>query len=288
MLLVFELLVALLYGLAAVGFLRRSKLSGDEFLGWLAVAAALAAASHINYSLFPTLFSQSVLYTGDVFRFAFYVVLLIACLREIRSYWSQLSDAAVLQERRRIARDLHDGLAQELAYISRNLERATGLLRADKAQAADTLARLRLAVERAQLESGRAISALAPARDQAMEVALAEAAAETAERFRIGLELDLIPGVKLSPARVEALVRIACEAITNAARHSGAARVTLRLRRDGPLVRLRVADSGRGFDPAAPAAGFGLIAMRERASSVGAELHIRSAPGRGSEVDVCV
>jgi signal transduction histidine kinase len=278
----FELLVALLYGLAAIGFLRRSARFGDEFLGWLAVAAVLAVASHVNYSLFPSLYSQSLLYTGDVFRFAFYVALFVGCLREIWSYWNALSEAAVLEERRRIARDLHDGLAQELAYLSRNLQRITG------AQDGDTVKRLRLAVERAQLESRRAISALAPARSQAVEVALAEAAAETAERFRIGLELDLAQGVRLSPTRAEALVRIACEAITNAARHSGAGRVTLHLERDGSLVRLRITDSGRGFDTTAPADGFGLIAMRERASSVGGELRVCSAPGRGSEVEVFV
>jgi signal transduction histidine kinase len=287
-LLIFELLVALLCVLAAVGFLRRSRLFGDEFLGWLAVAAILAAASHVNYSLFPSLYSENVLYTGDAFRLAFYLALLIGCLREIWSYWNQLSEAAVLHERRRIACDLHDGLAQELAYISRNLDRISRRPGADRAPAADPLRRLRLAVERAQHESRRAISALAPARDQAVEVALAEAAAETADRFRIALELDLIPGVELSPSRTEALVRIACEAITNAARHSGAGTVTLHLQRDGRLVRLRVADRGSGFDTTAPAAGFGLIAMRERASSVGAELHVCSAPGRGSEVEVCV
>ena len=83
-------------------------------------------------------------------------------------------------------------------------------------------------------------------------------------------------------------MRIACEAVTNAAKHSGARDVTLRLERDGSLVRLRVADSGCGFDPTIPASGFGLIAMRERARSVGGELHICSTPGRGSEVDAAV
>jgi signal transduction histidine kinase len=279
---VFELLVAVLYGLAAVGFLRRSRRFGDEFFGWLAIAAILAVVSHVNYSLFPSLYSQSVLYTGDVFRFAFYVALLAGCMREISSYWKTLSEAAVLEERRRIACDLHDGLAQELAYISRNLGSVAG--EAD----ADAVERLRLAVERAWLESRRAIHALAPARDQAIEVALAETAVEIAERFCVDLELDLAPGVRLSPTRAEALVRIASEAVTNAARHSGARTVTLSLVRDASVVRLRVADTGCGFDTAVPASGFGLISMRERARSVGGELRICSTPGRGSEVEVAV
>ncbi len=83
-------------------------------------------------------------------------------------------------------------------------------------------------------------------------------------------------------------MRIACEAVTNAARHSGAGSVPLRVERDGSLVRLRVADRGCGFDTAVPGSGFGLIAMQERARSVGGELRIRSSPGRGSEVQAAV
>ncbi len=278
----FELLVASLYGLAAVGFLRRSRRFADEFFEWLAIAAILAVASHVNYSLYPSLLSQSVLYTGDIFRLAFYVALLVGCLREIRSYWRLLSETAVLEDRRRIARDLHDGLAQELAYISRNLDLLAGEANAD------TVSRLRLAVERARLESRRAITALANAKDQAVEVALAEAATEIAERFRIELDLDLVPGIRLSPTRAEALIRIACEAITNAARHSGAKGVTLRLERRGPVVSLRVSDKGCGFDTATPERGFGLTAMRERARAVGGDLRIRSVLGHGSEVEVAI
>jgi len=277
-----ELLVALLYGLAAIGFFNRSRRLGDGFFAWLAGAAILAVVSHVNYSLFPASYSQSLLYTGDMFRFAFYVALLLGCLWEIWSYWTALSAAAVAEDRRRMARDLHDGLAQELAYISRNLDLVSGEVNRD------TVGRLRPAVERAQLELRWAINALAPPRHQAVEVALAEAVSEIAERAKIELELDVVPGIQLSPARAEVLVRIACEAVTNAARHSGARSVTLRLERDGSLARLRVADSGCGFDPTVPGSGFGLIAMRERARSVGGELRICSAPGRGSEVHAAV
>jgi signal transduction histidine kinase len=249
-----ELLGALLYGLAAYGFFKRFRRSADEFSCWLMIAAGLAVASHLSYALYMPLSSQTALYTGDVLRFAFYLALLVGCMREIWSYWNALSEAAVLEDRRRIARDLHDGVA----------------------------------TERAMIESRRAVHALAPQRTQAVETALAEAAAEIAERCRIQLDLDLVPGIRLSPSRSEALVRIACEAITNAARHSGAKRVMLRLERDGSLARLRVADKGCGFDTTVSSNGFGLIAMRERAHSVGGEMRICSAPGRGSEVNVAV
>jgi signal transduction histidine kinase len=147
-------------------------------------------------------------------------------------------------------------------------------------------------VERAQLESRRAISTLAAPGGQPFEVALAEAVTEVAERYHVAVDLDLTSDIRLSAARQEALVRIACEAVTNAARHSGASRVTLGLERAGAGVgagvRLRVSDQGHGFDPAAPGRGFGLTSMRERARSVGGELVVSSAPGHGSQVEVAV
>jgi signal transduction histidine kinase len=277
-------LIALLYGTAAAGFFRRSRRAGEEFLGWLAIAAVLAAASHVNYLLYPSLYSSWV-HVGDFFRLCFYAVLLAGSMREIWSYWRALPAAAVAEERRRIARDLHDGLAQELVYLARNLDSLGPL---DKDTNGDALKRLRRAVERAQFESRWAVSTLTAPTGQATETTLANAVGEIAERFHLGLELDLVPGVRLPAARTDALVRIACEAVTNAARHSGSSRVRLNMESDGPLVRLRVSDKGRGFNTAAPGSGFGLVSMCERAHSVGGEMRISSAPGQGSEVEVAL
>jgi signal transduction histidine kinase len=279
--LVLELAVATLYAVATYGFLRLARQLGDEFFGWLAIAAVLAAASHVNYLLYPAINSQS-LYTGDAFRYAFYAVLLVGSMREIWSYWRALSRAAVLEERQRIACDLHDGLAQELAYLERNLDSLNGT--ADE----NSLRRLRRAVERAQLESRRAINTLAAPSGQPFEVALANAVTEVAERFHVDVNLDVTTNIQLSAARREALVRIACEAVTNAARHSGAHRVNLVLEHDGPGIRMRVSDKGHGFNITATGDGFGLTSMRERARSVGGELLISSTPGHGSQVEVAV
>ena len=123
---------------------------------------------------------------------------------------------------------------------------------------------------------------------QPFEVALAKAVTEVAERYHVDLDLDLTSNIRLSVARREALVRIACEAVTNAARHSGASLVNLGLEHDGSGVRLRVSDKGHGFDIAAPGDGFGLTSMRERARSVGGELLVSSRPGHGSQVEVAV
>ena len=275
-----QLAMTLLYGVAAAGFLRRFRQGRDEFLGWLTLAAVLAAAAQLTYLLDAV--NPQFLYGGDAFRCAFYVVLLIGSMRDIWSYWRALPTAAVLEERQRIACELHDGVAQELAYLARNLESL------DEEPDEDGLDRLRRAVERARLESRRVISAAAAPSGQPFEVALADATTEIAERYHVELDLDLTSDIRLPAPRRDAFVRIACEAVANAARHSGADRVNLGLERDGSSVRLRVSDKGHGFDIADPGGGFGLTSMRERAQSVGAELVVSSVPGHGSQVEVAL
>ena len=211
-----QLATAALYGTAAIGFFCRSRQFGDHFLGWLTISGVLAAFCHLNYALYSYPDWQ-IVHTGDIFRLCFYTTLLIGSMREIWSYWRALSEAAVLKERRRIACDLHDGLAQDLAFLSRNLA-------ADREPGEEALRLLRSAVERAQLESRRVVSTLAAADGEPVEVALAKATAEVAKRFQLSLRLDLISGVKVSAAREEALVRIACEAVANAAATAAQAR----------------------------------------------------------------
>ena len=274
-----EMVTAVFGVLAAVGYVRRSQRFGDEFSGWLAIAAVFAAAAHVNYFVYPSLYGR-VVSAGDAFRLGFYAVLLIGSIREIWSYWVALSDTRVASERRRIARDLHDGVAQELAYLSRNLDSLAGDVEGE------ALGRLRRAVERARLESRLAISGLAVVTNPATGEALADAVGEVAKRFGLDLELDIVSGLWLPVPSTDALVRIGCEAVINAGRHSGVSLVAVSLRREGTRVRMLVRDKGSGFDPAAGTAGFGLTSMRERAQSVGAVLVVSSGPGQGSQVEV--
>jgi signal transduction histidine kinase len=267
------------YGLAATGFLRRSRQCHDELSGWLAISAVLAAAAHLNYFLHPALYLYFVSF-GDVFLVSFYAVLLGGLARESQSYWRSVPEAAALAERRRIARDLHDGPAQELAYLLRNIDSLDGAV--DK----ETKAYMRRAAERAELDLRLAIDAITAPRSKSVNAAIAQAVGEVAARDHIKLELDFVPGIRLSPARADALARIACEAISNAVRHGGAARVSLSLQRQGSHVQLRVRDNGAGFDLAAQADGFGLGSMRDRATLAGGDLRISSVPGRGTEVEV--
>jgi signal transduction histidine kinase len=102
----------------------------------------------------------------------------------------------------------------------------------------------------------------------------------------VRLDLELSRGVHVDGDTREALVRIACEAVANAARH-GRARVVRVVLEQGVHVHFRIVDDGIGFEPAAPHAGrFGLISMRERAEAVGGSLRVHSAPGAGTAVEV--
>lgn len=279
-----QLLIGLTYLVAALGFAERSNQTYDELSGWLAVASILAVAARANYIVYPSSHSMW-LYSGDLFRLGFYVALLVGAGREISSYWASNVEAAQLEERRRIARDLHDGLAQEIAFIRRN---AT-LLRGEGDHEPELVDRIIAAADRARLESRSVISALTGKLDAPLDRALLEAAREAGERYGAAVDVQVPQLVILPPARREALLRIATEAIANAARHSGVSKVRVELERVDGRTMLRIVDRGRGFDPAAGNGnGFGLISMRERAEAIGGQFEVRSQPGVGTQIEVLV
>ena len=283
-LLTVQLLIGLMYLVAALGFAERSRETHDELSGWLAIASILAVAARANYIIYPSNHSMW-LYSGDLFRLGFYVVLLIGAAHEISSYWASNVEAAQLEERRRIARDLHDGLAQEIAFIKRNAV----LLQQEDGHESELVDRIIAAAERARLESRSVISALTARLDASLDRALVEAAREAEERYGAEIDVKVPQLVILAPARREALLRIATEAIANAARHSGVNKVRVELEHVEGGTMLRVVDRGRGFDLAAGGRhGFGLVSMRERAEAIGGRFEVQSQPGLGTQIEVLV
>jgi signal transduction histidine kinase len=277
---VFQLLMAALYLLAALGFTRRHRLTEDELSGWLAIACILAAAGRVNYFFHPPVYSTRV-YTGDIFRLGSYLALLIGAAREIVSYGKSVIAVASLEERRRLARDVHDGLAQEISYIGRNVR-----LLPERGAEPDLVDRILRGVARAQEESRRVIGALAATEDEPLEKALADAAREAAVRYGAAVDMDLADGIILSPRQREAVLRIASEAVANAARHSGAETLKVYLERLDAGMRLEVVDDGEGFDEEQPRRGFGLVTMKDRAEALGGKLHIDSRRGAGTKVEL--
>lgn len=272
--------LALLSILAALGFTRRHRLTNDELSGWLAVGCILAGASRVNYFFHPAIL-QNWVYTGDVFRLGFYLALLIGAAREVASYWTMVVAAASLEERRRLARDVHDGLAQEIAFIGRNVR----LLR-DHGAEPQLVDRILRSVSRAQDESRRVVGALARRLDEPLDQVLAQAVREAAQRHGASVDMELASGIELSPQEKEAVVRIASEAVSNAARHSGVDVMRLYLERLDGGMRLEVVDDGEGFDKEQPRPGFGLVTMKDRAEALGGKLEVDSRRGAGTRVEL--
>jgi signal transduction histidine kinase len=183
----------------------------------------------------------------------------------------------VASERRRIANALHDGVAQELAFIRRRAEELPG-----NADGRAILA----AARRADEETRSAIGMLAPTAGESLVREIERVATQVAEREGVSLELALAPTAEAQREVSEALARITGEAVTNAARHGHAQTVRVELSNGHPL-RLYIVDDGRGFDPAStPARGHGLVSMRGRAEEIGARLALVSGQGAGTKVRV--
>jgi signal transduction histidine kinase len=269
--------------LAAAAFTRRSTRSdGSELDAWVAVAAVLLGGAQLAAVGAPVA-TPGQLTTADLLRSAAAIALLAGALRQLGTYPSAVVRRAVAQERRRIARDLHDGLAQELAYIAAHAPRMA-------ARSGDPLAAgLAEAAAFALDHSRLVIAGLAHEPGEPLGPALAHAAERIASRAGRVVRADLQAGVDVEPAVRGDLLRIVMEATTNAVRHSGASEVSLSLT-GGEAVVLRIADDGVGFGvddvPSPSYSGFGLRSMQERAERAGGRLRVRSRPGGGTEVEV--
>jgi signal transduction histidine kinase len=269
---------AILFAMAAVGFAVRANRRDDPLLRWLAIAAVLASAARLNFFLYPSVFTEYI-DIGDVFGLLFYLVVLIAAVSELEYYWRHAAAVATLEERRRMARDLHDGLAQELVSLLRNLRGIDERSR--------YVERARVSAERAVTEARSAVAALGGDADQPLDRALAQAVRQVAEREGTRVVLEVEPGAD-APARTrDALVMIVSEAITNAARHGHAELVRVEVS-DGRRLRLRIRDDGCGLPAAGSTSdgGRGLVGMRERAAGIQADLRLQSEPGKGTIVEV--
>lgn len=278
-----QVLAMALFAAAAVGFKRQERGGGDELLRWLAAGAVLAAFARLNFFLFPSLYSNWV-YTGDVLRLGSYLCFLVGAGREIDAYRRDQTRLAVVEERRRMARDLHDGLVQELSFI-----RSQAAAMAGGVHVADMASHLAAAADRALQESRRAVEALSGTGPGSVADALRQAAEEVAERAGTSVSLTGEVGGRVPAGVRDALVRIVREATTNAVRHGHASSVSIRVDHQGSALVLAVADDGRGFDPRlAAGSGFGLRSMRERAENLGGSLAVRSEPGLGAEVTLTV
>jgi signal transduction histidine kinase len=197
---------------------------------------------------------------------------------------------AVLEERNRIARELHDTLSQGFAGISLHLEAARKAMAASPEQARESLDEARTLARHSMQEARESLRDLrASNAGSHLEVRLRALAERSPEVPRVSVEIPEGIGAMASADAGWHLARIAEEAVTNAFKHARATRVDVELKPSGSQLLLRVCDDGAGFDPAHSGnRGFGLLGMRERISQLRGSVEIISAPGKGTEVRAMV
>lgn len=202
-------------------------------------------------------------------------------------WFSRLRTVGADEERTRIARDLHDRIGQSLAYLAFELDRIVG--HAGKGQAVQQpLEQLRSDVRGVIREVRDTLYDLRTdvSDSQDMATTIEEYAKRVGERSELEMSLHLDRGARLPILQEREMWRICQEALTNVERHAHASRVRILWRSNGRAAALEVLDDGQGF-PDGTAGRFdsyGILGMRERASSIGATLEVASAPGRGTRV----
>ncbi|MFA9428804.1 sensor histidine kinase [Egicoccus sp. AB-alg2] len=277
---VLELGGAVAFLAAAVGFVRDLQRERQAFLTWVAAACVLAGFSRVHLALEPTHFSDQIT-VGDVLRTVGLAVLLIAAAAELERYGHLLAEARAREERGRLARELHDGVLQELTFLNRGLS-MVGL---PEDVTTEDLDDWRSSSRRALEESRSVVTTWLRPPPEALGELVRSIAVELAERGGARLEARVDPGLDLGPGAAEALLRIVREAISNAVRHGGAEHIELVLEtRDG--LRLVIRDDGRGFDPDRTPRGVGLDSMRQRAEALGGDFRLVSRPGVGTRIEV--
>jgi len=277
--------VVLAYGLlatlalvAAVGFGLRYRRHGRDLDSWLALALTLVVFADLHYVLAPLRSSVYVL-PSDFLRLLAYGVLLVGVWRAINQ---AEFGRAVAEERARVARDIHDGLAQYLFALSTQVT----MLKSG-APLGEMLPRLEHAATAAQQEARFAILALSSASGSApFDAALARYIDFLVADGELDVDLEVDPAVRLAPDEEIEVFRIVQEGLANVRKHAGARNALVSIaQRNGRRV-VSVSDDGSGIVTDDAGAGQGLKNMKARAASIEGALSLRSSPGKGTEIEV--
>jgi signal transduction histidine kinase len=302
-----QLALAGLFLAAIVAYFLVYRREGGRraYVAYLCAALVMAAFSQVHFAMVPGPYT-GLFTSGDVFRLAFYVLLGLGVaagwrqdLHDLRTANDDLqrlrageANRIALEERARMARDIHDGLVQELwlarltqGQLVRQLEEDVQLTAAVSA----TARRVDSMLDEALAEARQAVVTLQPQPSDGFGGLFAQFVEDYAQRFGIEVECVVPPEpIRVGPQQQGEILRICREALTNARKHADATlvRVALDPRPDG--LRLTVSDDGRGFDPSAMRSGFGVRSMRERAARLGGSLQIDTTPRDGTRVTLDV
>jgi signal transduction histidine kinase len=266
-------LQAFLSLIALIGFGLRYRAYGDDLYRWLALAATLSLFAELHYVFTPVV-SSSFVSQGDFLRLMSYGVLMAGVWRAIR--YAEFG-RAVAEERARVAREIHDGLAQYLFTVSTHASMLEG----------EAAAQIKEAAAAAQQEARFAILALSSASGTApFDAALRRYVDFLTADGQLEVELEVDPALSLAPDEQIEVFRIVQEGLANVRKHAGASRAEVIIAPRGTDRVVLVTDNGAGFDGETDPAGQGLKNLRQRAAAIGGAFTLRSSPGHGTALEV--
>jgi signal transduction histidine kinase len=296
----FQVGIFVAFIIAAILFRRVFIRDGHISDGFLSAGLVVAAFGQLHFALDPVV-ATGIVTSTDGLRLGFYAILFMGIVAELGADYRALRRAnielrrlrdvdaanAALAERTRLAREIHDGLAQDLWYAKLKQGRLTQNASLD-AEARTSAGEVLDAIDSALAEARQAVMAMRvdPSAASSLEEVLRSYVEDFADRFGVRAEFEADGSLPRLPARTEAeVLRIVQEALNNVRRHADATLVRVLSERNGSTARITVTDNGRGFDPSdVAAASYGLRGMRERAELVGATLDVWSRDRDGTRI----
>jgi signal transduction histidine kinase len=299
-----QLGIAGLYVIGAVLNRRRYRDGTRIFAGYLAIALVVAAFSQLHWAIVPGLYTPVV--TADEFLNAAFALIVLAGIqaqsradfRDLRAANQRLEELrsveverAALTTRAELAREVHDGLAQELWFAklkAGRLAQQPGL----EGDTRELAVEVGDAVDRALADARTALVSIRAGLDGEPDLAVAieDYVEAFGERTGLATTFTADPPLPTLPSRSAAeVLRILLEALGNVEKHADATSITVSARADGGGLEISVADNGRGFDPGTTGGTrYGIRGMQERAVQIGGRVEITSEPGNGTRVVVRV
>ncbi|MEO0826293.1 MAG: sensor histidine kinase [Cyanobacteria bacterium J06642_9] len=211
---------------------------------------------------------------------------LAAVHQQLRQYALRIEDQATLQERNRIAQEIHDAVGHNLTAQRIQLENALMFCQSDPQKTETYLQTAQHLAATALTEIRQSVSTLRsdPLKGKPLSTALQVLCREFQNQISGDFIYELHLGNTVKSEVSTTVYRLVQEALTNVAKHSQANQIKLRVKTDFDSLWLMIKDNGIGFDPAQTTAGFGLKSMRERAAAMGGQLQIVTAPGQGCQL----
>ncbi len=265
-------------------------------LSLAAFASISLSVTHLTLSQFTTMYASimqghnlTLLIVYTLFSF----VVAMVPYRINLNIRRRIEREAIIEERRRIAREIHDGVAQSLSYLNMKTKTVSDLLSSkDTVQAVTELGEIRQVVQDTYEDIRESIDQLSTEiRSRPILQAIGSYVQEFGNNNGIRVQFGISrPLTRLSPVAELQLLRIVQEALTNVRRHAMASEVVVKLENTSATVEMSVKDNGRGFNlldlDKSPPGYHGLSIIKERAEGLGGSVNIVTAPGKGTEIQV--